>query len=532
MIDRKIYRSPYPDVELPEISIWHFIFDHPNPPADDKVIYVDCLTDRKIKFGELKSLSKRLAYGLVHRAKLAEDDVMLVFSANTLLYPALVQAAQAATICVTLANPTYQVDELEHQIKDSDAKVIVVGKSVIEVAKGAAIRCGIADHNIYITEEEDHEHFKSIWSLASFEELEPRRLSAQEAKQRTAFMCYSSGTTGKAKGVETTHYNVTSAILQLLASDPDPYTPSAKFVAILPLYHIYGTMVFIFITPFCHATGHILPRFELETWLNSIQKYRITRAQIVPPIVVLLAKHPIIDKYDLSSVKEWACAAAPLGHDLIEAVENRTKIRVIEGYGMTETTCVISACRRETMKRGTVGQMIPNMLGKIVDGELLVKGPNIMKGYLGNSGADQATFTEDGWMKTGDVAQFDDEGDLFIVDRVKELIKYKGSQVPPAELEDLLLKHPDIDDAAVIGVYKPAEATEVPRAYVVLSARAKSKTNIEAAIIAWVAERVANHKKLRGGVEVVDVIPKSPSGKILRKILRNQAGVKTAESKL
>lgn len=167
----------------------------------------------------------------------------------------------------------------------------------------------------------------------------------------------------------------------------------------------------------------------------------LQRAQVVPPIVVLLAKvtlplflfytelpltmpwiqHPIIDKYDLSSIKEWACAAAPLGHDLIEAVENRTNIRVIEGYGMTETTCVISACRRETMKRGTVGQMIPNMLGKIIDGELLVKGPNIMKGYLRNSGADKATFTEDGWMKTGDLARFDDEGDLFIIDRVKEV---------------------------------------------------------------------------------------------------------------
>jgi len=267
-------------------------------------------------------------------------------------------------------------------------------------------------------------------------------------------------------------------------------------------------------------------------WLKSIQKYRATVGHIVPPIALLLAKHPLVAKYDLSSINRWHSGGAPLGNDLIGMVEKRTKIPVRGGYGMTETTCVVSATTIHMGKRGSVGKLLPNMTAKLVDGELWVKGPNIMKGYLRNPKANAETFTKDGWLKTGDICIFDEDEDIFFVDRVKELIKYKVSQVPPAELEDLLLQHPDVDDAAVIGIYDDSQATEVPKAYVTLSAAAKKKQNVEKAIAEWVAERVANHMRLRGGVEVLEAIPKSPSGKILRKVLRTQeaeakkAGVK------
>jgi len=367
----------------------------------------------------------------------------------------------------------------------------------------------------------------SIWSLAGSEELEPRHLSSQEAKQRTAFMCYSSGTTGKAKGVETTHYNLTSAVMQILACDPTFDGNSERWLAILPLYHTYGAIFFIFLSPFCHATTIVLPKFEPELWLKSIQKYRITKAHIVPPIALLIAKHPLIDKYDVSSISGWGCGAAPLGSDLVGLVEKRTNIPMLGGYGMTETTCIISATIKGNLKRGTVGKLMPNMSAKLIDGELLVKGPNIMKGYLRNPPADKAIFTADGWMRTGDICRIDEDGDLFVVDRAKELIKFKGFQVPPADLEDILLRHPAVDDAAVVGVYNPDQATEVPKAYIVPSASAKGMKNIENEIAAWVAERVANYKRLRGGVCVIDVIPKNPSGKILRRLLRNQAASKT-----
>ncbi|KIM78767.1 hypothetical protein PILCRDRAFT_75136, partial [Piloderma croceum F 1598] len=525
--------SPHPDVKLPETSCWHFLFDNQTSSADDRVVFADGQSEKKLRFGELRSLTKRLAYGLVNRAKLGHDDVIMAFSPNMLLYPAFVQAAQAATVCVSLANPSYLLDELVHHIKDSRPKVLVVGKPIIEVAKKAAIECCIAESNIYMMEDDVHEQYQSIWSLAGTEELEPRRLSPHEAKQRTAFMCYSSGTTGKAKGVETTHYNLTSVITQVIAREPSLYTDKEKWLAALPLYHIYGVLCFIFLSPYCRATTYIFPRFEPELWLKSIQKYRITMAHIVPPIAVLLAKHPAVDKYDVSSLNRWACGAAPLGNDLIDVVEKRTKIPVRGGYGMTETTCVISVATLGADKPGSVGKLIPNMSAKLVDGELFIKGPNIMKGYLRNPRADKETFTDDGWMRTGDVCWFDEGGNLFIVDRVKELIKFKGFQVPPAvELEDLLLQHADVEDAAVIGVYDDEQATELPRAYIVLSAGAKGKKNVETAIAAWVSERVANHKRLRGGVGVIDAIPKSPSGKILRRLLRDEAGSKKTSVKL
>jgi acyl-CoA synthetase (AMP-forming)/AMP-acid ligase II len=240
MSAEKIHYSVYPDLKLPETSCWHFIYESPSPPADDKVLYADALTDRQLtsvvffkylsllclldssRFGQLKSLTKRLAYGLVHRAKLTQDNVILVFSANNVLYPALVHSALAATLCITerakiaiarpsrlfeyrltlrqFANAAYQVDELIYQINDSRSKLIVVDKSLLEVAKQAAIKCGLTDRSIYLMEEEDYEQHKSIWSLAGREELEPSRLSSQEVKERTAFICYSSGTTGRAKG--------------------------------------------------------------------------------------------------------------------------------------------------------------------------------------------------------------------------------------------------------------------------------------------------------------------------------------------
>jgi len=199
---------------------------------------------------------------------------------------------------------------------------------------------------------------------------------------------------------------------------------------------------------------------------------------------------------------------------------------------MTETTCVICSTPLDNAKKGTVGILVPNMKAKFVNGELFVKGPNIMKGYLRNPKANAETFTNDGWMRTGDICRIDEDGDMFVVDRIKELIKYKGFQVPPAELESVLLAHPDVADAAVLGVHDPEQDTELPRAYVVRSASATSKKNIDVDLVQWVAGRVSNHKKLRGGVHFVDAIPKNPSGKILRRVLRDQARLKKPDAKL
>jgi acyl-CoA synthetase (AMP-forming)/AMP-acid ligase II len=276
-----------------------------------------------------------------------------------------------------------------------------------------------------------------------------------------------------------------------------------------------------------------MPRFDLEQFLQLIETHRVTRINVVPPILLALAKHPLVDQYDLSSLKEMMSGAAPLGTDLAEAVIERLGCNVMQGYGLTETSPVTHVCPNlpGKVKRASVGPSLPNTEVMVVDvdsgeplaanesGEIWMRGPQVMKGYLNRPRATAATVDSDGWLHTGDIGYVDDDGYLFIVDRLKELIKYKGFQVAPAELEGMLLGHPQIADVAVIPS-PDEEAGELPKAFVV----AKEPITAES-IMTWVAERVAPHKKIRR-VEFVDQIPKSLSGKILRRVLVEQERAK------
>jgi acyl-CoA synthetase (AMP-forming)/AMP-acid ligase II len=337
---------------------------------------------------------------------------------------------------------------------------------------------------------------------------------------------YSSGTTGFSKGVMLTHRNLVANLMQTTACID--ITEDEKILAFLPFFHIYGMTVIMNQGLYQGATLVSMPRFELEPCLQAVQDHRVTRFFLVPPIVVLLAKHPAIDKYDLSSVERAFSGAAPLDADTAEAASKRIGCRISQGYGLTETSPVTHiVADRETPVPGSVGSAVPNTeckvvdvasgkeLGRNEDGEIWARGPQVMKGYLNNEGATRSSIDADGFFHTGDIGHIDDRDQYFIVDRLKELIKYKGFQVAPAELEALLLSHPDVADCAVIGVLDE-EDEEVPKAFVVL----KQPTSNEE-IMEFVAARVAPHKKIRR-VEVVDQIPKSPTGKILRRILRDR----------
>jgi acyl-CoA synthetase (AMP-forming)/AMP-acid ligase II len=294
----------------------------------------------------------------------------------------------------------------------------------------------------------------------------------------------------------------------------------------LPLFHIYGLVVVLNMGLHMGATIVTLPRFDFEQFLKTINTHRVTLAHLVPPIVLALAKSPVVDNYDLSSLKMLFCGAAPLDENLTRNAMQRLNVDIRQGYGMTETSPVThsSPANPEHVKYGSVGVLAPNTEGKIIDletgavlpprqeGELCVRGPQVMKGYLNRPEATAATIDADNWLHTGDIAYFDEDGHFFIVDRAKELIKYKGFQVPPAELEALLLTHEAVADAAVIPC-PDEEAGEVPKAYVVL----RGETTAED-LIHFVEQRVAPHKKIRS-VEFTDKIPKSPSGKILRRML-------------
>ena len=279
-----------------------------------------------------------------------------------------------------------------------------------------------------------------------------------------------------------------------------------------------------------------MSKFDIEQFCAAVQKHRITFTYVVPPIVLLLAKNPTIDKYDLSSLRMMNSGAAPLTQELVEAVHKRLKVPVKQGYGLSETSPTTHTQPWDEWNKtiGSVGRLFPNMTAKYMSpeetevpagevGELWMKGPNIFKGYHNNPEGTKNALTGDGYFKTGDVGYQDKDGNFYITDRVKELIKYKGFQVPPAELEGLLLSHPKINDVAVVGIYSEDQATEVPRAYIVPAPGVEGGRKTEEDIVAWLRAKVANHKRLRGGVRFVDEIPKSASGKILRRVLKLRA---------
>ena len=280
----------------------------------------------------------------------------------------------------------------------------------------------------------------------------------------------------------------------------------------------------------------VMPKFDIKGFCKIVQDYKITFVYVVPPVVLLLSKHPAVEKYDLSSIRMMNSGAAPLTKELVEALYKRLKIPVKQGYGLSETSPTTHTQPWEDWNKtiGAVGTLLPNQTAKYMSpdekevpagqtGELWIKGPNIFKGYLNNPEMTAHALTLDGYFKTGDVGHQDENGNFYITDRVKELIKYKGFQVPPAEVEGILIGHPSVSDVAVIGIYNKDQATEVPRAYIV-PANGFGKGEKEAQeIIEWLNQKVASHKRLRGGVRFVDEIPKSVSGKILRRMLKVKA---------
>jgi acyl-CoA synthetase (AMP-forming)/AMP-acid ligase II len=346
-----------------------------------------------------------------------------------------------------------------------------------------------------------------------------------------AALPYSSGTTGLPKGVMLTHQSIGTNLNQVDALRPG--RPGERLVAVLPYFHIYALTMLMHRPLRFGGTVVVLPRFDLEQFLTAIQRHRVEGVMVAPPVVLALAKHPLVDAFDLSSVRYVLSAAAPLDAELAAVAAARLKLAAIDqGYGMTELSPASHVDLLDDPGRspGSVGKLLAGTelrvistdgteadAGAGVTGEILIRGPQVMKGYLGRPGDTSAMIDEDGWLHTGDVGYQDENGYLHVIDRVKELIKYKGYQVAPAELEAVLLTHPQIADAAVVGV-TDAEGTERPKAFVV-QAPGGALTEVE--VIAYVAERVAPYKKVRA-VDFLTAVPKSASGKILRRELRGR----------
>ncbi|OSY44133.1 acyl-CoA synthetase (AMP-forming)/AMP-acid ligase II [Pseudonocardia autotrophica] len=515
-------RSPYPDVEIPEVSLTEFLFADGFGDRADAPAFLDGTTGDQLTFTEFHGLVEKIAGGLAARG-IGKGDVVALFAPNLPQWAALFHGILRANATVTSANSMYTGGELAHQLTDSGATTLITVSPFLDRALAGATEAGLsADAVLTIDKAEGHD---SLADLVSSGAPAPELTTTADD---TAVLPYSSGTTGLAKGVILTHRNLVANLLQVHVMGS--VTDQTKIMAFLPFFHIYGMTVMMNQGLHTRATVVTMPKFDLEQFLSITQKYAVDRLYIAPPVAVALAKHPIVDSYDLSCVKTIFSGAAPLDGELGRAVAKRLNCTVLQGYGMTELSPV-SHCMpddRGDLDLNSSGFALPNIECKLVDpesgkevgvgerGELWVKGPNVMVGYLNNSDATDATKDADGYLHTGDIAVVDDEGVYSIVDRVKELIKYKGYQVPPAELEALLLTHDKIADTAVIGV-KDAEGEEVPKAFVVKQASGADLTEDD--VMAFVAEKVAPHKKVRV-VEFIEQIPKSASGKILRKDLR------------
>ncbi|PNS19024.1 4-coumarate--CoA ligase-like 7 [Sphaceloma murrayae] len=531
--------SQYPQIDIPNISLFDFLFERKDKPfSDDKVIFQDAYTQRSYTFAQTKNAAIDFAKGLKALYEWRKGDVLALYTPNCIDTPAVMWGTLWTGGVVSPANPGYSADELAFQLKDSGAKALVTQRALLDVARKAAQKVGIEDENIILIgdEKDPNGHFKHFTSVRNISGATRYKKAKINAEKDLAFLAYSSGTTGLPKGVMLSHKNIVSNTLQVTAGEVKNLSSKDSILAFLPFFHIYGLTVILHQSMYNGYLVSVMPRFDIEDFCKFIQRDKITFSYVAPPVVLLLAKHPIVEKYDLSSLRMMNSGAAPLTKELVEALWARKKLKVKQGYGLSETSPTTHTQPWEDWYDtiGSVGKLLPNMTAKYMSpdeqempvgevGELWMKGPNIFMGYLNNVEGTKNALTDDGYFKTGDIGYQDKNGNFFITDRVKELIKYKGFQVPPAELEGYLAAHEKIDDVAVIGIYKEDEATEVPRAYVVPKKGVEAGPGLEKEIVGWINKKVANHKKLRGGVRFTDEIPKSVSGKILRRVLKQKA---------
>jgi acyl-CoA synthetase (AMP-forming)/AMP-acid ligase II len=513
------FNSPLPDVEIPESQLTDVVLRHAEELAD-KPALIDGMSGRSYTYGELSSAMRKLAGSLAARGY-GRGDVVAILAPNLPEYAIVFHGTALVGAAVTTINPTYTVEEVAFQLEDARARMIVTVPMFLETALGAAAEAGGIEEVVVLGEADGATPFAALL------DAEPFTGSADVEPGDVVVLPYSSGTTGLPKGVMLTHRNLVANLVQCESSLD--FSDDEVLVAVLPFFHIYGMQVLMNAVLHNGGTAVTLPRFDLEEFLRVLQNYSVTRAYVVPPIILALAKHPLVDEFDLSDLDLIMSGAAPLSADIGAEAAARVNAEVVQGYGLTETSPVTHTCVPGQSRAGSIGFAVANTEVRVIDpesgsdlgvgaeGELWIRGPQVMKGYLHNEEATRECMTDDGWFMTGDIGRVDEDGYWYITDRLKELIKYKGFQVPPAELEGLLLKHPAVADVAVIPI-PDEEAGELPKAFVVL----KEGHAVEAEeLMAHVAEHVAHYKQIRL-LEFVDTIPKSASGKILRRVLRDK----------
>ncbi|EPS69313.1 acyl:coa ligase, partial [Genlisea aurea] len=534
-----IFRSKYPQVPVPDdVTLPEFVLSGCEPYSDT-VAFVDSVTGKGYTYREVKRDVERFAKAL-RSLGLRKGKVAVVVLPNVAEYGIVALGIMAAGGIFSGANPSGHASEIEKQVLASDAALVVTDAATYDKVyffifhshqvKGLGLPVIIQGEG----EIEGTIKWNELLVAADKANTQP----IEEDKVLQSDLCalpFSSGTTGLSKGVMLTHRNLVSNLCSSLFSVGDELIGRVTILGLIPFFHIYG------LTGICCATLRnrgkvvVMQRYELRLFLNALIAHQITFAPVVPPIILGLVKNPIVDEFDLSklSLKSIMTAAAPLAPEILNEFNKKFPgVEVQEAYGMTEHSCITlthgdpnKGHRRA--KRNSVGFILPNLEVKFVDphsgtslpintqGELCVRSQCVMKGYYKNEYETKLTIDQDAWLHTGDIGYIDEDGDIFLVDRIKELIKYKGFQVAPAELEAILVSHPSVEDAAVVGL-EDEEAGEIPAASVVMKPTAKER---EDDIMEYVSGKVAGYKRLRV-VKFVNAIPKSPSGKIMRRLVK------------
>ena len=511
------YASPYADLPASDHTITQRVFAGLENRPDESVL-TDGVTGYSLTAAAFMDRVRRLAGGLTAQG-FGRGAVVALMAPNMPEYCVIFHAVAWAGGTITTLNPTYTAAEVAHQLGDSQATILFTIPDFLDTARQGAKGTGVRE----VVALSDAQGARTVDAFMA----EPLAHQVPvDLDTDTVVLPYSSGTTGMPKGVRLSHRNLVVNVDQIIVGGD--FRPGEVVAGFLPFFHIYGMTAIMNL----HLAGGgavvTLPRFDLPLFLQICQDHRSRRMWIVPPVALALAKHPLVAEYDLSGLEQIVCGAAPLGAELSNAVSERLDCTCLQAYGMTELSPASHVNLVSAAVPGASGVALPNTSCRIVDaetgvdlpagerGELWIRGPQVMQGYLGDPVATAETLTPDGWLRTGDIATIDADGYMFIVDRLKELIKFKGFQVAPAELEATLVAHPGIADAAVIGL-PDDEAGELPIAFVVVTDPAPT----EAEVKVHLGRTLASYKQVHE-VRFVEAIPKSASGKILRRVLRDR----------
>ena len=530
--------SPYPSIlndgstPFTEFVISPWLKPDGSVPSD-KTAITDVITGQTRTFCDYLCDAGSLSSYLRHDFGIDHNSTIALFAPNHVDYVPICLAAASCGAMLTPINPQFKADELHKILDRSDSHVLIVHMNNIDVALNA-IKGTNVKHIITIPAEDGGPVPLGTTSLCDLKHhpnptTETHGSVHGNTQNHPYLLPYSSGTTGLPKGVCLSHSNIISNLLQMETMESIAFPSNQRLISPLPFFHIYGWLVSAIYSAWQGQEMITMQKFDLETFCEAVEKHRPHRAHLVPPIIVQLTKNPVVDNYDLSSLEMIVSAAAPLSKETEINLLERIGCPVKQAWGMSELSPIAIFTSDFNLRSGSVGHLTPDTFGKIVnpsgkslpsghEGELMIKGPQVMMGYLNDTEKTVECLSTDGWLRTGDVARYDEDGFFYITDRIKELIKVRGYQVAPAELEALLLTHPQLSDAAVIPV--PDEMSgELPRAYVTMKDGIAVEDVTEEDIKAWVKKRVAPFKRLAGGVRFIDKVPKSASGKILRRLL-------------